>query len=96
MDWVAFGFSSSCFLPNFQKSRFRGFALPDSLSVEGNGVLGSCVALLNKGALEFLDSALASPSSSRFTGDRVDMVSVELLFTSTENSNGVTIKVQGN
>lgn len=74
VDVVGLVFSSSCFLPSFQKSRLRGFALPASVSVDANGVSGSWLDLLSNGALEFFDSALAPPSSSRFKADSVDMV----------------------
>ena len=74
VEVLGLGFSSSCFLPIFQKSRLRGFALPASVSVDGNGVSGSWSDLLSNGALEFFDSALAPPSSSRFKADRVDIV----------------------
>jgi hypothetical protein len=66
--------SSSGFLPSFQKSRFRGFVPSDS--VDGMGVSGSFWDLVNKGALEFLDSELAPPSSSRLTAERVDILGV--------------------
>lgn len=68
-----FDLSSSCFFPSFQKSRLRGLEVP---SFESEGWLSAeagCADLLNRGALEPLDSALAAPSSGLAAGSIADI-----------------------
>ena len=58
---LPFGFSSSCFLPSFQKSRFRGFAdvspaLDSGISLSLRSTDGS----FNRGEADSLDSVLGA------------------------------------
>lgn len=72
--------SSSCFFPNFQKSRLRGFELDDcSADWDGGAALESPNALRSKGAPESLDSVLGALALSFMDGSLEDMTAVHQL-----------------